>query len=229
MKTFDILLIIILIVIFNIPTDSNSIVAESIDLSLSEGIVAVVYNIDDTTTPTPSPTPIPIIDCDCNGTKQVKSPDGLVNIPCPCDNCTCNQNMPKPSPEHKCNCGCTIPNCKCSRSQKTEVVQVEEVKEEEIHIMNRQMLYFHAKWCGPCKKFDSEQVPELKRRNWGVDTNKHSYIKKLDYDKFPELVKKYNVEAIPVFILLKDGVEIDRLVGYHTAAQVTQMWTKHFK
>ena len=38
--------------------------------------------------------------CKCNGTKVVKSGDGLINVPCPCGkNCTCGTGMVKASPQ----------------------------------------------------------------------------------------------------------------------------------
>ena len=63
-----------------------------------------------------------------------------------------------------------------------------------------------ATWCSPCKAiapfFNSlkEKYPSIK-------------FFKLDIDENQEMARKYKVESIPCFILFKDGLEKDRLVG----------------
>lgn len=37
---------------------------------------------------------------------------------------------------------------------------------------------------------------------------------KVDTDQEPELAQKYGVQGIPTLVLLKDGQEADRAVGY---------------
>ncbi len=65
---------------------------------------------------------------------------------------------------------------------------------------------FFADWCGPCKAiapfFNSlkEMYPQVK-------------FFKLDIDENQEMARKYKIESIPAFILFKDGLEKDRLVG----------------
>lgn len=232
MKASDLLLILLFIIAFTLPSQQVK-PSTFVDMVLAEGIVAVAcnnMNFDKVT-----PTPEPKVDCTCDGTGLVKSPDNVTDIPCPCDgDCRCESSTPpeptpEPTPPDKCGCGCGNPKCQCKPKKNLIETSEDVVKEKEVHIMDRQILYFHSKSCIPCIKFNKEQVPELQRKNWGVDEKRLSYIKKLDYDEYPSLVEKYNVELIPTFILLKNGVEIDRLTGYYTAAQVTQLWTKHFK
>ena len=65
---------------------------------------------------------------------------------------------------------------------------------------------FFADWCGPCKAiapfFNSlkEMYPQVKFLKCNIDDNQ-------------EISRKYNIESIPAFILFKDGLEEDRLVG----------------
>jgi thioredoxin 1 len=43
---------------------------------------------------------------------------------------------------------------------------------------------------------------------------------KLDVDANPEIAKQYNVMSIPTILVLKDGVEIGRLIGARSADQL---------
>ncbi len=65
---------------------------------------------------------------------------------------------------------------------------------------------FSASWCSPCKVI-APFFNSLK--------DKYPSIKffKLDIDEHEEFARKYKVESIPCFILFKDGLEEDRMVG----------------
>ena len=68
------------------------------------------------------------------------------------------------------------------------------------------MIDFNAEWCSPCKAiapfFNSlkEKYPVIKFLKCNIDDNQ-------------EMARKYKIDSIPVFILFKDGLEEDRLVG----------------
>ena len=68
------------------------------------------------------------------------------------------------------------------------------------------LIDFGATWCGPCKAiapfFNSlkDKYPSIK-------------FLKIDIDENQEMARKYNINNIPAFILFKDGLEKDRLVG----------------
>jgi thioredoxin 1 len=68
------------------------------------------------------------------------------------------------------------------------------------------LIDFGATWCGPCKAiapfFNSlkDKYPSIK-------------FLKIDIDENQEMARKYNINNIPAFILFKDGLEEDRLVG----------------
>jgi thioredoxin len=68
------------------------------------------------------------------------------------------------------------------------------------------LIDFGATWCGPCKAI-SPFFNSLK--------DKYPSIKflKIDIDENQEMARKYNINNIPAFILFKDGLEEDRLVG----------------
>lgn len=62
--------------------------------------------------------------------------------------------------------------------------------------------------CGPCQLM----VPIL---NEVSETLKDKIaVVKIDTEKYPSLANKYQVEALPTFILFKDGKLWDRFVSY---------------
>jgi thioredoxin 1 len=69
----------------------------------------------------------------------------------------------------------------------------------------KEILYFSAAWCGPCKQL----APVMERLK---SEGKINY-KKIDVDTDTVLSPKYGVRNIPTLILLKNGTETNRLVG----------------
>lgn len=70
-----------------------------------------------------------------------------------------------------------------------------------------ELLDFYAGWCGPCQTM--KPVFEEVEKEFG-DRIKFTRV---DVDSDPALAEKYGVMSIPVFVLLKDGVEISRKRG----------------
>ncbi|XP_044504422.1 thioredoxin H2 [Mangifera indica] len=65
---------------------------------------------------------------------------------------------------------------------------------------------FAASWCGPCK-FMEPAVQEM--------ANKFSDVQfaKIDVDELSDVAQEFNVQAMPTFVLMKQGKELDRVVG----------------
>ncbi|KAJ0255529.1 Thioredoxin domain-containing protein [Hirschfeldia incana] len=75
---------------------------------------------------------------------------------------------------------------------------------------------FYATWCGPCQLM----VPIL---NEVSETLKDKIaVVKIDTEKYPKLANKYQVEALPTFILFKDGKLWDRFEGALPANQLVE-------
>lgn len=66
---------------------------------------------------------------------------------------------------------------------------------------NVELLAFTAKWCSACER-DKPQLDEMRRR--GVK------VTEIDCDTQRSVARKYKVEQLPTYILLQDGVEIER-------------------
>lgn len=70
---------------------------------------------------------------------------------------------------------------------------------------------FYANWCGPCRVLTTIlNKAQIEYEPINVDNNE-------------ELVNKYNIKTIPVFMAIKDdGTEIDRFVGVKSADAIKQ-------
>ena len=70
---------------------------------------------------------------------------------------------------------------------------------------------FYADWCGPCRILTTMlNKAQIEYEPINVDNNE-------------ELVNKYNIKTIPVFIAIKDdGTEIDRFVGVKSTDAIKQ-------
>jgi thioredoxin-like negative regulator of GroEL len=78
----------------------------------------------------------------------------------------------------------------------------------------RHVLYFTAEWCNPCKR-TRPIVEELNKDN-------HTKFQFIDADDNGELCRKFEIKAIPTFILIEDGKEINRINGAKTKEQLEE-------
>jgi thioredoxin len=76
---------------------------------------------------------------------------------------------------------------------------------------------FGAEWCPPCKKME----PVLKSLQTN-NPNKFTLVK-VDGGKDEEILKKYNVTALPVFILFKNGVQVWRRDGIAEEKEIANL------
>lgn len=78
---------------------------------------------------------------------------------------------------------------------------------------------FSATWCGPCKRI-SPVFDELSAKFESAG------FVKVDVDVLEGVAGKFKVSAMPTFIVLRDGKEVDRMMGAN-AAGLTAMVAKH--
>ena len=88
---------------------------------------------------------------------------------------------------------------------------------EEIVLKSEKLVVvdFFATWCGPCQML-SPVLEELSKEIT------EATIIKVDVDEAPELAEKYGVYSIPNVVMIKDGKEVDRFVGFSSKAAVEQ-------
>lgn len=69
---------------------------------------------------------------------------------------------------------------------------------------------FYAEWCGPCRAMGGV-VDEL-----AADSKLEANVVKVNVDESPDLATRFGVQSIPTFIVVKNGVASERLVGVQT-------------
>ncbi len=75
----------------------------------------------------------------------------------------------------------------------------------------KNVFYFTADWCQPCKKV-KPIVEDMKKEGF--------QFQMVDADYEQLLVKRFEVKSIPTFILLEDSKEINRITGAKTREEL---------
>ena len=76
------------------------------------------------------------------------------------------------------------------------------------------LIDFSTQWCVPCKKM-KPIIEDIQRENPNVK------VLFIDADANKELMKKYQIKGVPVFIVFKNGEEYFRKVGFCNKEELT--------
>ncbi len=72
--------------------------------------------------------------------------------------------------------------------------------------MKTEVIDFWATWCGPCKLMNPI-IDEVEKEYSDLT------ITRVNIDSDKDMVEKYGIQSVPTYVILKDGVEIDRIIG----------------
>jgi thioredoxin 2 len=135
------------------------------------------------------------------------APQGAI-IPCP--NCA-TKNRVRATPSG-------VPRCSRCQTLLPWIVEAgPDTFQDEIKSSLPVLVDFWAPWCGPCRRV-SPLVEQLGRENAG-----RLKVVKLNVDEAPSISAHYRVQGIPLLVLIRAGVEADRLVGAAPPLQL-QAW-----
>lgn len=89
-----------------------------------------------------------------------------------------------------------------------------EPQPEPAPVERRQVLAFQATWCGPCQ----QDKPELAKLDADIE------IIRIDADQRPDLVQQYGVTALPTYIAMKNGREVERDCSLSKIIKLLKFW-----
>ena len=78
----------------------------------------------------------------------------------------------------------------------------------------KEILYFSANWCGPCKQLG----PIMESLSGQIN------YRKINVDNDTELSTKYNVRNIPTLVLLENGEAVNRTTGLQSKQQILDFY-----
>jgi thioredoxin 1 len=100
-------------------------------------------------------------------------------------------------------------------SQVTDLTFATEIKEGLV------LVDFWAPWCGPCKMI----APVLEEIDGEIGDRVR--IIKLNVDENPETTRAFGVMSIPTMMFFKDGVAVDKVIGYQPKEALVELISKH--
>ena len=106
----------------------------------------------------------------------------------------------------------------------SEPIHVTDSNFKEITRKHRLALIdFWAPWCGPCRSL-APTIEELAKEYAGI-----ILVGKLNVDENPDTAACFQVFSIPTMLIMKNGEEIDRIVGCAQKKYIQAALRKHLE
>ena len=77
-----------------------------------------------------------------------------------------------------------------------------------------EVLFFNASWCGPCRQM-KPIVQRMKRQGY--------HMRDVDIDRHRDLAQEYGISAVPTFVFLENGSEVNRFTGGTSPERLQQL------
>ena len=80
----------------------------------------------------------------------------------------------------------------------------------------KQVLYFSAPWCGPCRTF--KPLMESLQGEMSITF--------IDVDASPQTAQTWNVRSVPTTLVIQNGMEVGRLVGLKSKDEIRDLYNR---
>lgn len=99
------------------------------------------------------------------------------------------------------------------------------IKDEsfEKEVINKKGVYlvdFYANWCGPCMML-SPILEEIGNSRAGYN------ILKMNIDENPKVASDLRIDTIPTICIYKDGILVDKKVGFREKEEILELLDKY--
>ena len=80
----------------------------------------------------------------------------------------------------------------------------------------KQVLYFSAPWCGPCRTF--KPLMESLQSEMSITF--------IDVDASPQTAQTWNVRSVPTTLVIQNGIERGRFVGAKSKDEIRDLYNR---
>lgn len=79
----------------------------------------------------------------------------------------------------------------------------------------KQILYFSAPWCGPCKMF-KPKMEALKAEGLPIQF--------IDVDQQSDMAQQYGIRNVPTTVFVNNGTETNRVIGVKSKEEIRGLY-----